>query len=650
MGWAAGSADAAMQLRECTKSALDGGVIVRLGSAEVELSSAVCAPERPACRRLMVRDVPRFVDCLGSVPFLVSNTAAAVLDASESALAAGHVVWRDWAAPDLPDASRRDLSFDRQVDALLSAWRAMPVLTPGWTDVDCSAYVIQCAARVRIARCRTAPVAAAHDRITRAAAYLPTAAVIRWECAWQSLRMRGGGGRPLGLRTQRSPPPVSAQAAYGVAPAMSFSGWVGARSTWRVRRRDEAPAVVDASRVFDGGGAASLAAWDGGEPAWLRAAGDVVWSPEWQRTSPPAPRRRTRRQLLTSLEEAASADAERAVETEAATVQSCRVRPSGRPLRRQRFAAAVRIQRAWRRRLAAVWRRGALQRLVGRLAVADAGTAAGCATHRARAEARGPLAEALEACGRDYVTTTTTLTRELSAMEAHVEAADAAVAFERRRYEARERLLRREAEERKGREGRTEERVRDAEACAKAAAARAEAAEAALSDAVRRREAAEAEAASNAKALADAKLGAGTQVEAVEASARERLNVAAAKLKAEAAARADAESRATAAECELAAALCAEPETPSAPVPIARRSGGRQRLLARVRKQQAARDVLDELGLQGRATDGPGGHWAAVAEAQRDMARRLGGDPLEAAQRVERNLAAVRRRLAAQAP
>ena len=38
------------------------------------------------------------------------------------------------------------------------------------------------------------------------------------------------------------------------------------------------------------------------------------------------------------------------------------------------------------------------------------------------------------------------------------------------------------------------------------------------------------------------------------------------------------------------------------------------------------------------------------AEAQPDVARRLGGDPLEAAQRAERNLAVVRRRLAAQTP
>ena len=311
--------------------------------------------------------------------------------------------------------------------------------------------------------------------------------------------------------------------------------------------------------------------------------------------------------------------------------------------------------------MAAAWRRGAVQRLMvqmGRLAIADEGTAADRATHRKRAEARGPLAEALEACGRDYVTTTASLTCELSALEARVEAADAAVAFERRRYEARERLLRREAEERKGREGRKEERVRDAEARAKAAAARADAAEAALSDAVRRREAAEAEAAGNAKALADAKLGAGTQVEAVEASARERLNVAAAKLKAEAAARADAESRAVAVERELAAVLsagtvtgaapCTPNRLPAAPVPLSQRSGGRQRRMARLHKQQAACDALHDPGPQSSTTEELGGHWAVVGEAQREMARRFGCGPVEAAQRAELNLATARRLWAAQ--
>ena len=143
-------------------------------------------------------------------------------------------------------------------------------------------------------------------------------------------------------------------------------------------------------------------------------------------------------------------------------------------------------------------------------------------------------------------------------------------------------------------------------------------------------------------------------MEAVEASARERLNVAAAKLKAEAAARADAESRAVAVERELAAVLSAgtvtgaAPCTPAAPVPLSQRSGGRQRRMARLHKQQAACDALHDPGPQSSTTEELGGHWAAVGEAQREMARRFGCEPVEAAQRAELNLATARRLWAAQ--
>ena len=148
----AGGAYTARQLLRWSEGALLGGVIVSLGSAEVELSSVAGLAPRSNCHRLIVRDVPRFVGCLTSVPFLGTATAAAVLEASESALAAGHAGWQDWTAPDVLCAAYRELSIDQQADALFSAWREMPSLTPGWREVDISAHVIQSAARARIAR------------------------------------------------------------------------------------------------------------------------------------------------------------------------------------------------------------------------------------------------------------------------------------------------------------------------------------------------------------------------------------------------------------------------------------------------------------------------------------------------------------------
>ena len=310
------------QLLSITRAALARGVAIGRGTGEMVLMDTARAQEALGQERLVVRDVKRFARALACLLSERAEVLTAVQDAAAVVDAYGRAEWQGRAPPVL---ARDGGGLQRY--ALVRGFLA----TAAVADRAAAARVIQRAARARPVRGEggwPAPGVLRQPDVHVRTQALRTMAS-EWsetECVWRSLRVRGGGGRPLGLRTQRSPPPVSAHATYSVEPAMSASRWEGARGTWRVRRRDEAPAVVDASRVFDGGGAVSPAVWDDGEPAWLRAAGEGVWSPEWQRPSQPAPQRRTRRQLLASLEEAASADAKRAVETaEAATVQSCRV-------------------------------------------------------------------------------------------------------------------------------------------------------------------------------------------------------------------------------------------------------------------------------------------------------------------------------------
>ena len=658
---------AAELLVHCTASFLRSGVVIaEPGGSELVLTCSRGPREALGRKRLVVRDARRLAGFLAALPLRDPEVLREVLDAVAAAEGFGYAEWVDGAPPAL--ACHTGGAWVRSVTARLQRYALVRDLAgmSAATNQVAAARTIQRAARTR------ATGAARARCFWRAPEMLDAQACAQAAFVEQRLLRVRGGGRPLGLRAQGRPSPVSGQAESAVRSgaqpmASSERGW--ARSTWRLRPRDAEPMTVDAWRIFDGGGARGTAQWDGDEPDWLRRAGDDVWSPEeaCERAMQPT-RTHVRRQLLASLEAAASCDAASVIEAAASTVQSRRMRPSGRLLRKQRSTAARCIQRAWRRRAAAAaasaeWRRGALTRLVGRLAVAEGAPASGCEPKGAKDSSRGSLITTLYNGEQDVVTGTATLARELRMLEGCVAAAEGAAAFERRRYEARERLLRREAEERKGREAAKTDLMRSAEARAKAATTRAEAAEAALPDATKLE--AEVEALVVERAAAEARATAAereltasratvealrAQLAVAEAAACEQLIEAAAQLKMEATGRADADARAAAAERELAAALCPEPAIPSAPVPIARRSGGRQQRMARLQRQNTARDALGGFSPRSPTAEGPGGHWTAVAEAQRELARRFGCDPLEAARRAEQNLAAVRRVWVTQPP